>query len=63
MSPESGTRSTVLLVRVWLDERGGVRARLLHGGGVEQRTVATAAGIEEILSAVARWLHGFVASR
>jgi hypothetical protein len=66
MRPESGTRSAVLLLRVWQDERGGEpRARLLQGGGDdgEPRVVATVAGVDGIVTAVARWVEGFAAAR
>jgi hypothetical protein len=66
MRSEGGPRSAVLLLRVWQDQPGGsVRARLLEGGGadVDQRTVATVAGTEGILRAVARWLETFSAAR
>ena len=65
MRPE-GTRSAVLLLRVWHDERGGgVRGRLLQSEApdAELQTYATAAGTEGILAAVARWLEGFAAGR
>jgi hypothetical protein len=67
MRPEGGgTRSAVLLLRVWQDQPGGpVRARLLEGGGAEAelRTVATVAGAEGIVSAVVSWLETFSAAR
>jgi hypothetical protein len=66
MRSEGGTKSAVLLLRVWQDQTGGpVRARLLEGGGTdgELRTVATVAGAERIVSTVARWLETFSAAR
>jgi hypothetical protein len=66
MMPETGPRSAVLLLRVWQDERGGdPRGRLLQAGGrdLELRTVATASGVDAIVTAVAGWLEGFVAAR
>jgi hypothetical protein len=66
MASDGSLRSAVLVLRVWKDDRGvGVRARLLAGGGpdAELLTVATAAGIEGIVGAVARWLDAFASGR
>ena len=58
-------RSAALLIRVWLEESGELRARLLTqrddtaGGPAEDVTVAVASSPEAVLDAVRDWLDGF----
>jgi hypothetical protein len=58
-------RSAALLVRVWLEDAGGFRARLLTqptataGQPAEEVTVAVASSPDAVLDAVQHWLDGF----
>ena len=63
MSP---SRSSALLIRVWLDDDDQTcRARLMSGDGpgttsaAEDTTVAVAVTPEDVLTAVADWLESF----
>jgi hypothetical protein len=58
-------RSAALLIRVWLEDAGEFRARLLTqpdataGGPAEEVTVAVASSPEAVLDAVRDWLDDF----
>ena len=58
-------RSAALLIRVWLEDAGEFRARLLTqrdataGGPAEELTVAVASSPEAVLDAVRDWLDNF----
>jgi hypothetical protein len=66
MEKRPGTRSGVLVVRVWMESSGvaGLRARVSAsaGHGAADLPVATAASPEAVATAVRSWLEGFVAS-
>ncbi|MGY1722238.1 hypothetical protein [Blastococcus sp. SYSU DS0533] len=55
-------RSAALLIRVWLEDAGAFRARLLTqgsaaaGGAAEEETVAVASSPDGVLDAVRNWL-------
>jgi hypothetical protein len=57
--------SAALLIRVWLEESGAFRARLLTqrnaaaDGPAEEATVAVASSPDAVLDAVRNWLRGF----
>jgi len=57
--------SAALLIRVWLEENGDVRARLLTqrdaaaGRPGENVTVAVASSVDGVLAAVRAWLEDF----
>jgi hypothetical protein len=57
--------SAALLIRVWLEDAGEFRARLLTLGDVtagrpaEEVTVAVASSVTGVLDAVRDWLDGF----
>jgi hypothetical protein len=57
--------SAALLIRVWLEDAGEFRARILSPGGVtagtpaEEVTVAVASSPGDVLAAVRGWLDGF----
>lgn len=58
-------RSAALLIRVWLEDTGEFRARLLTqpdvsaDGPADEGTVAVASSPGDVLDAVRRWLEGF----
>ena len=58
--------SAALLIRVWLEDSGEFRARLLTSGDAtaetpaEEVTVAVTSSPDEVLDAVRNWLDGFV---
>ncbi|SFO73843.1 hypothetical protein SAMN05660464_0861 [Geodermatophilus dictyosporus] len=59
--------SAALLIRVWLEDSGGFRARLLTlrdatgQAPAEEVTVAVASSPGDVLDAVRDWLDGFTA--
>jgi hypothetical protein len=60
-----GERSATLVIRVWLEEGDGLRARLTSARAPSEReagdsaTVAVAASVEQVIDAVRGWLDEF----
>ena len=57
--------SAALLIRVWLEDAGEFRARLLTLGdlasdGAEEQTVAATSSPRDVLDAVRDWLDDFI---
>ena len=51
------------MVRVWTEDEDLPRARITGSSSLsfEERTIAVAAGVEEIVAAVRNWLEEFLA--
>jgi hypothetical protein len=63
-------RAGVIVIRVWIEGGAvtGLRARITAAAGLTgeeqgsgEQTVAVAAGVEEVLTAVGDWLRAFLA--
>ena len=59
-------RSTVIVVRAWIesDPNARLRARLITSSdpSSDEQTITVAASVEEVVTAVREWLEAFVAA-
>jgi hypothetical protein len=64
VSTTASERTGVIVVRVWTEDAEPPRARITGSSSLpsEERTIAVAAGVEEIVAAVRNWLEEFLAS-
>jgi hypothetical protein len=64
VSATASERTGVIVVRVWTEDEDLPRARITGSSSLsfEERTIAVAAGVEEIVAAVRNWLEEFLTS-